>query len=98
MDAKASIYIPYAFRAFKGFKVSDIKEFQETRHIKIGLGTFGFTGSRLASEVWLSKPSLLLHKTGNYLDHRKKEESPLPTGKLFNYGPLKGSSIPFNSN
>lgn len=37
MDAKASIYIPYAFRSFQGFQVSDIKEFQETRHMEIVL-------------------------------------------------------------
>lgn len=37
MEAKASIYIPYAFRSFQGFKVTDIKEFQETRHMEIVL-------------------------------------------------------------
>lgn len=37
MDAKASIYIPYAFRSFQGFRVTDIKEFQLERHMEIVL-------------------------------------------------------------
>jgi transposase len=34
---KASIYIPYAFRCFQGFTVSDIKEFQIKKHMEIHL-------------------------------------------------------------
>lgn len=37
MEAKASIYIPYAFRIFQGFTVSDIKENQSLRHMEIVL-------------------------------------------------------------
>jgi hypothetical protein len=37
MEAKASIYIPYAFRVFQGFNVSDIKENQTLRHMEIVL-------------------------------------------------------------
>lgn len=37
MDAKASVYIPYAFRVFQGFTVFDIKENQTLRHMEIEL-------------------------------------------------------------
>jgi transposase len=37
MEAKASIYIPYAFRVFQGFHVIDIKENQTHRHMEIVL-------------------------------------------------------------
>ena len=37
MEAKASIYIPYAFRVFQGFSVLDIKENQSLRHMEIVL-------------------------------------------------------------
>jgi transposase len=37
MDAKGNIYVPYVFRNFQGFVVSDIKEFQTTQHMQIHL-------------------------------------------------------------
>jgi len=37
MEAKASIYIPYAFRVFQGFTVQDVKENQSLRHMEIVL-------------------------------------------------------------
>ncbi len=37
MSQKASNYVPYAFRCFQGFTVSDIKEFQSSRQMEIVL-------------------------------------------------------------
>lgn len=38
MDAKASIYIPHAFRSFQGFSIVDIKESVSTKEMEIVLG------------------------------------------------------------
>ena len=37
MEAKASIYIPQAFRSFQGFSILDIKEFRDTKEMEIVL-------------------------------------------------------------
>lgn len=37
MDAKAQIYVPYAFRSFQGFSVGDIKESQVSKEMEIVL-------------------------------------------------------------
>jgi transposase len=37
MDAKGSNYLPYIFRSFQGFKVTDIKESIVNRHIQVHL-------------------------------------------------------------
>lgn len=64
MDAKASIYIPYAFRSFQGFQVCDIKESLNDRHMEIVLEKepnkvhlCGRCGSRLGDQdgrYWVS--------------------------------------------
>lgn len=39
MEAKSSIYVPYIFRSFQGFTVSDIKEFHSQKHMELILSS-----------------------------------------------------------